>query len=136
MRLVSDLLSIVVCFSDNVLTYARCHQFLYIFKCHHFRIIFDVDIFRILIFECVLLELLDSFAEVVLEYLQLKLVEEDLPVAETRLDSLLETVGDVKLHGCAEEHELDLAVLEHVQDLVEHDLPGGLDVVVDVLEDE
>ena len=51
-------------------------------------------------------------------------VEQDLPVTEPGLDSLLKRVNDVNFHTGGNEHELDLTVLQHVKYLIEQHLLG------------
>ena len=55
---------------------------------------------------------------------------------EARLDTLLERVNDVDLLTRGDEHEWDARVLQHVQDLVKHDLLARFNVGVDVFQDK
>ena len=57
-------------------------------------------------------------------------------MGETTFDTLLEVVNHVDFHAGGGEDKSDLAVLKHVQDLVQQDLFGLLNIKIDVFENE
>jgi hypothetical protein len=57
-------------------------------------------------------------------------------VGETTFDTLLKVVNHVDFHAGGGEDKSDLAVLQHVQDLVQQDLFGFLHIKIDVFENE
>ena len=64
------------------------------------------------------------------------MVEQDLPVAKARLNTLFEGICNIVLHRGRQKDELDLTVLKQIKNLVEHQLLCLLNIVVNVLEDE
>ena len=57
-----------------------------------------------------------------LKQVQVLLIEEHLSVGEPGLDPLLKIVHHVDFHASRHEHELDLAVLQHIQNLIQKNL--------------
>ena len=75
---------------------------------------------------------LKHFRKLIFHRVKSLLVQQYLTVAEPGFDSFFKRVYNVYLHRCCNKYELDLAVLEHVEDLVKEHLLCSLKVVIDV----
>ena len=72
----------------------------------------------------------------ILERLEIIIIEEDLPLRKSRLDSFFERIDYVNFLAGGYENERDLRVAKHVQDFVEHVLLAPFNIEVDILKNK
>ena len=79
-----------------------------------------------------LANILKDTLNLALKQIQVLLIEEHLSVGEPGLNPLLKIVHHINFHASRNEHELDLAVLQHIQNLIQKNLLRLRYVKVDV----
>lgn len=81
-------------------------------------------------------KLSNEITHCLLEILEILLVKEYLSMRKPRFDPFLKRVHNVYFLTCSQEHKWYLAILKHIQDLIQNYLFGLLDVKINVLQDK